>query len=154
MVKAAARTGRCAGAVVRAAVPSYLSPRNLSERMMPNMTIVALYTGLNGLILFWLALAVSRVRMRSHVWVGDGGVSELVLAMRGQANFAEYVPLCLVILVAMAGLGAPAYVLQLFGLALTLGRVAHAAHFTGLAPSIVFRPVSYTHLTLPTILLV
>jgi uncharacterized membrane protein YecN with MAPEG domain len=106
---------------------------------LPNLPIVALYVGLNGLILLWLAGAVSMVRMRSGIWTGDGGSTDLARVMRGQANFAEYVPLCLLLLLLMAALGAPGYILHLFGLALTGGRVAHALHFTDLVRSRVTR---------------
>jgi uncharacterized membrane protein YecN with MAPEG domain len=90
---------------------------------------VALYVGLNGLILLWLGTNAGLVRRRLGVSMGDGGDARLLRAMRGQANFAEYVPLCLVELAAMAVLGTPVWVLHLFGLALTLGRAVHAWHF-------------------------
>lgn len=90
---------------------------------------VALYAGLNGLILTWLGANAGRVRHRAGVSVGDGGDPRLIRAMRGQANFVEYVPLCLVQLGAMAAMGTPVWVLHVFGLALTAGRVLHAWHF-------------------------
>lgn len=96
----------------------------------PGALAVAFYTGLNGLVLIWLAAHVGQVRAREGVLMGDGGNPALVRAMRGQANFVEYVPFCLVALVLMALLGTPLWVLHLFGLALTLGRVLHARHFT------------------------
>lgn len=91
---------------------------------------VALYAGLNGLILFWLAAHVGRTRHRLGIGMGDKGHPEMIRAMRGQANFVEYVPLCLVQLGAMAALGAPVWVLHVFGLALTVGRLLHGWHFT------------------------
>ena len=108
---------------------------------LPTLPIVALYAGLNGLILLWLAGAVSRVRLRTGIWVGDGGSQELMRAMRGQLNFAEYVPLCLVLLLLMAALGMPGYLVHLFGLVLTVGRVAHAAHFSGAYTGLMARQV-------------
>jgi hypothetical protein len=95
----------------------------------PAVLAVALYVGLNGLILFWLAMNAGRVRHRAGISLGDGGDARLIRAMRGQANFAEYVPLCLIALAAMAAMGAPLWVLHLFGLALTAGRALHAWHF-------------------------
>ena len=38
-------------------------------------------------------MTVSRIRRRTGIWLGDGGAAELIRAMRGLANFAEYVPL-------------------------------------------------------------
>ncbi|MBP7243460.1 MAPEG family protein [Amaricoccus sp.] len=103
--------------------------------------IVALYVGLNGLILFWLALAISRIRTRTGVWIGDGGVEELIRAMRGQANFTEFVPFGLLMLLLMAALGLPWYLVHVFGATLTVGRIAHAAHFTGAYDALIARQV-------------
>ncbi len=96
----------------------------------PAVLAVALYAGLNGLILLWLAVSVARTRARLKVMMGDGGAPEMIRAMRGQANFVEYTPLILVQLVLMALLGTPPWVVHLFGLALTVGRLLHAWHFT------------------------
>jgi hypothetical protein len=95
----------------------------------PALAAAALYAGLNGLILLWLAVHVGRTRARVGVLIGDGGRPELIRAMRGQANFVEYVPLALLQLALMAALGAPAYAVHLLGGALTLGRVLHGLHF-------------------------
>jgi uncharacterized membrane protein YecN with MAPEG domain len=91
--------------------------------------IVAFYAGLNGLILLWLAVNVGRVRARERVLMGDGGNLALIRAMRGQANFVEYVPYCLILMALMAAMGTPGWVLHLFGIALTAGRLAHGWHF-------------------------
>lgn len=91
---------------------------------------VALYAGLNGLILLWLAANVGRRRMRLRIGMGDGGSPEMIRAMRGQANFVEYVPLILLLMILTALMGAPAPVLHLMGAILTLGRLLHAWHFT------------------------
>ncbi len=95
----------------------------------PAVIAVAFYTGLNGLILLWLGTHVGMVRRRVGVNIGDGGDPSLLRAMRGQANFTEYVPLCLLQLVAIAAMGTPIWVVHLFGVALTLGRGLHAWHF-------------------------
>ncbi len=91
--------------------------------------VAAFYAGLNGLILVWLAVNVGRARARLKIGMGDGGHPEMVRAMRGQANFVEYVPLALAQLTLMALIGTPAWVLHLFGIALTLGRLVHGWHF-------------------------
>ena len=94
------------------------------------LPIVAFYVGLNGLILVWLGLHVGKVRTKLGVRVGDGGKPALIRAMRGQANFAEYVPFALLILLAAAAVGTPGPLLHVFGVLLTLGRILHALHFT------------------------
>ena len=99
--------------------------------MTPNPALyaAALYAGLNGLILLWLAVSVSRVRLRTGIWVGAGASRELELAMRGQANFVEYVPFCLLLMLIIAGFGAPLLVMHALGIVLTVGRILHGLHF-------------------------
>ena len=106
-----------------------------------SLHLVALYVGLNGLILMWLAVAIGRVRMRTGIWLGDGGSEELLRAMRGLANFTEFVPFGLLMLLLMAALGLPWYLVHVFGATLTIGRVAHAAHFTGAYDALIARQV-------------
>jgi uncharacterized membrane protein YecN with MAPEG domain len=95
----------------------------------PALFAVAFYAGLNGLILLWLAVEVGRVRQRVGVWQGDGGDAALTRAMRGQANFVETVPLCLLLLILIAGFGAPSLIVHALGAALTVGRLLHGWHF-------------------------
>jgi uncharacterized membrane protein YecN with MAPEG domain len=111
---------------------------------LPTLPIVALYAGLNGLILLWLAAAISRVRRQTGIWIGDGGSEELIRAMRGLANFSEYVPLALLMLLLMAALGMPGSLVHLFGLILTAARLVHAMHFTGAASTLITRQVGAT----------
>ncbi len=95
----------------------------------PAVLAVALYAGLNGLILLWLAVHVGQTRRRLRIGMGDAGDPEMVRAMRGQANFVEYVPLVLLQMAVMALMGTPGWVIHLFGVALTLGRLLHGWHF-------------------------
>ncbi len=108
---------------------------------LSTLPIVALYVGLNGLVLIWLTAAVSRVRMRTNVWIGDGGVEDLTRVMRGHANFTEFVPFGLLMLLMMAVLGLPWYLVHIFGATLTVGRVLHAAHFTGVYDALIARQI-------------
>jgi uncharacterized membrane protein YecN with MAPEG domain len=99
---------------------------------------------LNGLILLWLMAAVSRVRYRTGILIGDGGSAELLRAMRGIGNFAEYVPMALLMLLLMAAMGLPSYLVHAFGMALTGARLLHALHFTGAASTLMARQVGAT----------
>ena len=94
------------------------------------LAAVALYAGLNALILGWLAAHVGRMREKLKIFMGDGGNPRMVRAMRAQANFVEYVPMALILLLLMALMGAPALAIHALGAALVLGRVLHALHFT------------------------
>ncbi len=95
----------------------------------PALAAAALYAALHALILAWLGWSVVRIRTRERVMMGDGGNPRLIRAMRGMANFAEYAPVALTLLLAGALVGAPAFVVHLFGLALTAARVMHGWHF-------------------------
>lgn len=87
--------------------------------------IVALYAGLNGLIALVLALLVVRQRHRSKVNLGTGGDPALERATRAHANFAEYVPLILLLLLILEIDRTKPWVLHVLGIALTVGRVLH-----------------------------
>ncbi len=97
---------------------------------LPALYALALYSGLLGLIFFWLLFTVGKARGDLKISIGDGGDPYMIRVMRGQANFVENVPLTLVFLLIMALIGTPAWVIHLFGIALVLGRIFHALHFT------------------------
>jgi len=88
--------------------------------------ITAVYAGLCGLMLVGLSAGVIRQRGRARVSVGDGGDAGLIRWIRAQGNFAEYVPLALLLLALAEAQGAPAVALHGLGGALVLGRVLHA----------------------------
>ena len=95
----------------------------------PELLTVAFYAGLNGLILLGLSAHVIRVRGAEKVSIGDGGSPALVRAMRGQANFSEYVPFALIGLILLALLGFPVWFLHVLGIVLAVARVLHGWHF-------------------------
>lgn len=91
-----------------------------------HMQVFALYAALNGLIVLVLALLVVRQRFRTKVMLGDGGDPALLRAQRAHGNAIEYVPLVLVLLLAMAGLRTSMLMLHVVGGLLTAGRILHA----------------------------
>ncbi len=94
-------------------------------------SVVLLYTGLHALLLIALSWNVVRLRQRHEVGIGTGSVHALERAVRVQANFCEYVPLALLLLALIEfGSNVPAWVLHVLGLALLVGRVAHALGLT------------------------
>ncbi len=90
------------------------------------MPITALYAGLLGLVFVGLAARVIGARRAARVPLGDGGDATLLRRIRVHANFAEYVPLSLVLLGLAEGLKTDARVLHLLGASLLLGRLLHA----------------------------
>ena len=57
--------------------------------------VTALAAALCGLLLLFLAMRVSQLRMRHQVALGDGGKSELIRAIRAHANTCEQAPIFL-----------------------------------------------------------
>lgn len=73
-----------------------------------------------------LSVRTIRLRRRCKVAVGDGGNPELLRAMRVHANFAEYVPLTLLLIFMLEAMGGFAVVVHVLCLGLIAGRISHA----------------------------
>lgn len=93
------------------------------------LPITALYAGLLALWVLFLAFGVVRFRWAKKVTLGDGGHAEGQVVIRGHANAVETVPLFLILLALIEGLGTPGWVVHLFGLVFLVGRVMHGLHF-------------------------
>lgn len=91
-----------------------------------SLEITALYAALLGLLFILLSARVSKYRLRGHVSLGDGNVAELGQAIRAHGNFAEYVPLALILLGLLEALGATMIMVHALGATLLLGRILHA----------------------------
>jgi len=85
-----------------------------------------LYIGLSALLLIVLSVRVMMLRGKHVVGVGDGGHADLQLAMRVQANFVEYVPLALLLLLCVDLVGDSKWIVHVLGILLLVGRVLHA----------------------------
>lgn len=90
------------------------------------MPITALYAALLALIFFALSVRTVRLRGRLKIAIGDSGNAEMTRAMRVHANFAEYVPLVLLLTYFAEVGGANPYLVHGLGLSLLLGRICHA----------------------------
>ncbi len=91
-----------------------------------DVRIVPLYAALLALMFMVLSVRVMRRRGIVGVAIGSGGDAALERRIRVHGNFAEYVPLALILLAFMELRGAPAWYLHLLCLALVAGRLAHA----------------------------
>lgn len=90
------------------------------------MRITSFYAALCGLLFAVLSVRTLLLRRKFRIAVGDGGNRQLLRAMRVHANFAEYVPLCLLLVAFCEAQGASARYLHLALAGLLLGRVSHA----------------------------
>jgi uncharacterized membrane protein YecN with MAPEG domain len=88
--------------------------------------IWAVYAALNALLMFCLALNVGLRRgAQKQLQPGDMGDAKLTRSIRAHANFAEYAPLVLLLLLGIALLGGPSAWLHVLGAGFTIGRVFH-----------------------------
>jgi uncharacterized membrane protein YecN with MAPEG domain len=73
-----------------------------------------------------LSFAVIGLRRKNKVGLGSGGYDDLERAIRAQGNFAEYVPIGLILIACLELNGAPSWLVILPGIALIIGRLIHA----------------------------
>ncbi|WP_339742992.1 MAPEG family protein [uncultured Maricaulis sp.] len=93
---------------------------------MTAMQAVALYAGLNILLLVFLALNVSLNRRRAKISLGVGTDARLEQACRAHGNTTENLPPALIGLTLLGLLGTGTLVIHALGIALSLGRGLHA----------------------------
>lgn len=93
------------------------------------LTVTMLYGG--SLTLWYLVLGYCVVRRRqAGIALGDGGDTLMLRAIRGHGNFAEYVPLALILLAALELNGTSLYVLHGLGIVLLAARLLHGYAFS------------------------
>ncbi|MBU3720871.1 MAG: hypothetical protein FGM22_08960 [Burkholderiaceae bacterium] len=85
-----------------------------------------IYAGLCSLMFLYLALPIVNQRKRKKIGLGDSGDAELQRAIRVHANFIEYVPLILLLMLIAEVQGTTSLVIHAFGLILVLSRLLHA----------------------------
>ena len=103
------------------------------------MAVTALYAALLTPLFILLSARVIGARRASSAALGDGGDPVLLRRMRVQANFAEYVPLALILLALAESLGTGRWVLHALGLLLLAGRLAHAFGVSQMQETFAFR---------------
>lgn len=89
------------------------------------MAVTPLYAALLALWFVVLGVRVVDQRRRHKVGFGDGGKPPLQRAIRGHANFSEYVPLALLLLAILELSRFPPYVLHALGATLLGARLLH-----------------------------
>ena len=90
------------------------------------LSITPIYAALFALFFVALSLRVIRFRRSARISLGDGGDEELRRGSRVHANFAEYVPLTLVLMTLAELQGQPGWSVHAIGALLAVGRLAHA----------------------------
>jgi uncharacterized membrane protein YecN with MAPEG domain len=90
------------------------------------MPITPVYAAIFGLLFVALSVRTLNLRRRLGVAIGPGKSPELQRAMRVHANFAEYVPLTLLLLYFLELATQSRLLVHVLCLLLLIGRVSHA----------------------------
>jgi len=88
--------------------------------------VTAFFAGILAIAYIALAFIVIRGRYAGRVAIGDGGDKIMERKIRAHANFAEYVPMALILMGFNEINGSSHFLLGLLGTALLAGRCSHA----------------------------
>ncbi len=90
------------------------------------LLVTSLITSVLTIIFIKLSFAVIGLRRKNKVGLGSGGHEDLERAIRAQGNFAEYVPIGLILIACLELNGAPWWLVAFPGITLIIGRLIHA----------------------------
>lgn len=93
---------------------------------MADLHISLLSAALAACINLWLAMRCGRARISGKVLHGDGGDKALQRHMRAHANFVEYTPFALLLILLLDLADQDGWLLGLSALAYLVARVLHA----------------------------
>ena len=104
------------------------------------MWTTPVYAALFALLFIALSVRTLRLRRSARIAVGDGDNPRLLRAMRAHANFAEYVPLTLLLLYFVeTQVGAGSILIHVAAGLLLVGRIIHALGISRVAEDTRFR---------------
>ena len=93
---------------------------------MTSPTIVPFYAALLTFLYIGLSVRVIQARGKARIGIGAGRDPVLERRIRVHANFAEYVPLGLILLAFVEMQGSSHWLLHILSLGLMIGRALHA----------------------------
>ena len=106
--------------------------------MHPNLIIItSLYAAFLGFMFAALTINVIVNRVKLSVDIGDGGQAAMLRACRAHANFAEHVPMALLLIALAELIGSPSAMIHGLAAVLVFARLASAYGLlgsTGLTP--------------------
>lgn len=92
---------------------------------MTELTI-APYVAVLSLVFVVLSVRTLALRRKLGVGVGDGGHQQLIKAARAHANFAEYTPLCVLLILLIEMTTNATWLVHGYCVVLIAGRIVHA----------------------------
>jgi uncharacterized protein len=90
------------------------------------MAITPLYAAILGLLFVFLSVRTLKLRRKLRIAIGDSDNQEMLRATRVHANFAEYVPISLLLIYFFESQGGYKFLIHILCLCLIIGRLSHA----------------------------
>ena len=103
------------------------------------LKLTAIYAAILTFVYVKLTLNVINLRRQNEVSLGDGGREDLQQAIRSHGNFAEYVPLGLILLGCLEANHIHWTIILLLGGVFTTGRLFYAKAFLEATPNVDLR---------------
>lgn len=101
--------------------------------------VTPIYASLIALLFVALSVRTLRLRRRFAVAVGPGGEPELERAIRAHGNFAEYVPIALLLIYFLEIGSEQTLWIHVLGASLLIGRMVHAYGISRVRENLAFR---------------
>jgi uncharacterized membrane protein YecN with MAPEG domain len=113
--------------------------------------ILPIYAAIFAILFVYLSIRTIRARRSLQIGLGDAGNKDMQRVVRVHANFAEYVPMCLLLIYLVEQSGVFAWFTHALCLGLLVGRVSQQREnfkfrVTGMALTFTVLLVSATHL--------
>ncbi|WP_340150088.1 MAPEG family protein [uncultured Sneathiella sp.] len=104
-----------------------------------HVTITPIFAALLALIFVLLSIRTVRMRWKTRISMGDEGNVEMQRAIRAHANFIEYVPITLLLMLFLEMRAVSIYGVIAIGVLLFVGRCLHAIALSGKKMNFKFR---------------
>ena len=103
------------------------------------MHILPMYAALLGFLFFYLSVRTIGLRRRFQIGIGSKENDEMLRGMRVHSNFAEYVPITLILIYFVEIQGGHQLLIHALGVLLLAGRSVHAYGVSQMNEKFVFR---------------
>jgi uncharacterized protein len=103
------------------------------------MHILPMYAALLGFLFFYLSIRTIGLRRRLKIGIGSNENDEMLRGMRVHSNFAEYVPITLLLIYFVEIQGGHQLLIHALGVLLLVGRSVHAYGVSQMKEKFVFR---------------
>ncbi|MGC1442450.1 MAG: MAPEG family protein [Burkholderiaceae bacterium] len=103
------------------------------------MQILPMYAALLGFLFFYLSIRTIGLRRRLKIGIGAKENDEMIRGMRVHSNFAEYVPITLLLIYFVEIQGGHQLLIHALGAHLLVGRSVHAYGVSQINEKFVFR---------------